>query len=103
MVRFDCSIARLLDAGGWPRLRAGGWLRLSWAHLNSSGRFAGLFRKVAGWLRCFVWGLALSSLEESADSMLCLGSHTLEILRSLRIHGLKSPGGCCEASCALFQ
>ena len=49
-VRFDCSIARLLDAGGWLRLRAGGWLRLSWAHLNSGGRFACWFGKVAGWL-----------------------------------------------------
>ena len=59
-VRFDCSIARLLDAGGWLRLRAGGWLGLSLAHLNS-GRFACWFRKVAGWLRCFVWGLTRSS------------------------------------------
>ena len=47
-VRFDGSIARLLDAGGWLRLRTGGWLRLSWAHLNSGGRFACWFRKVAG-------------------------------------------------------
>ena len=52
-VRFDCSIARLLDAGGWLRLRAGGWLRLSWGHLNSGGRFACWFGKVAGWLRYF--------------------------------------------------
>ena len=29
-IRFDCSIARLLDAGGWFGLRAGGRLRLSW-------------------------------------------------------------------------
>ena len=41
--------------------------------------------------------------EESADSMLCLGSHTLELLRSRRIHGLTSPGGCCEAICALYE
>ena len=41
--------------------------------------------------------------EGSADSMLCLGSHTLELLRSLRIHGLKSPGGCCEAIFTLFK
>ena len=41
--------------------------------------------------------------EESADLMLCLGSHTLELLRSRRIHGLQSPGGCCEAICKLLQ
>ena len=29
-VRFDGSIARLLDAGDWLRLRAGGWRGLSW-------------------------------------------------------------------------
>ena len=40
--------------------------------------------------------------EESADSMLRLVSHALELLRSQRIHGLKSPGGCCEAICILF-
>ena len=27
-VRFDGSIARLLDAGGWLGLSAGGWLML---------------------------------------------------------------------------
>ena len=89
-------MAPLLDAGGWLRLRAGGWLGLSWAHLNSGGRFACWLRKVAGLLRCFVWGLTRLSSEESADSMLCLGSHTLELLGSRRIHGLKSPGGCCD-------
>ena len=50
-VRFDGSIARLLDAGGWLKLRAGGWLGLSWAHLDSGGRFACCFRNIAGWLR----------------------------------------------------
>ena len=58
---IECSIARLLDAGGWLRLSAGGWLKLSWPHLTSGGRFACWFRKVAGWLRCFVWGLTRSS------------------------------------------
>ena len=29
------------------------------------------------------------------------GSHTLELLRSRRLHGLKSSGGCCEAICTL--
>ena len=51
----------VLDAGGLLRLSAGGWLRLSWPHLNSGGRFACWFRKVAGWLRCFVWGPTRSS------------------------------------------
>ena len=40
--------------------------------------------------------------EESADSMLCLGPLTLKLLRSRRIHGLKSKGSCCETLCALF-
>ena len=39
-VRFDGSIARLLDAGGWLGLRVVGWLKISWVHLNSGGRFA---------------------------------------------------------------
>ena len=44
-VRFDGSIARLLDAGGWLRLTADGWLGLSWAHLNSGlGDLAALAR-----------------------------------------------------------
>ena len=60
-VRFDCCISRLLGAHGWLRLSAIGWLRLSWPHLNSGGRFACWFRKVGGWLRCFVWGLTRSS------------------------------------------
>ena len=60
-IRFDCSIARLLCAGGWLRLRAVGWLRLSWAHFKSGGLFACWFRKVARWFRCFVWGLTRSS------------------------------------------
>ena len=61
-VRFEGSIRWLhcLIARCW-RL---GWLRLSWAHLNSGGRFACWFRKVAGRLRCFVWGLTRSSSGE---------------------------------------
>ena len=54
-VRFDGFIGRLFDAGVWLALRGGGWLKLSWAHLNSGGRLACWFKKVAGWLRCFVW------------------------------------------------
>ena len=63
-VRFDGSIARLLDAGGWLGLIAGGWLMLSqlW------------------WLLCMLVqkGCWLAS-------MLCLGSHTLDALRGRRI------------------
>ena len=63
-VRFGGSIARLLDAGGWLRLRAGGWLMLSqlWWPLC-------MLVQKGCWLA----------------SMLCLGSHTLELLRNLRI------------------
>ena len=59
-VRFDGSIARLLDAGGWLGLSAGGWLGLSqlWWPLCT------LVQKGC-WLA----------------SMLCLGSHTLDALR----------------------
>ena len=61
-------MARLLDAGSWLKLRAGGWLGLSWAHLNSGGRLnVGSERLLAGFD-------ALSGVpharppEESADS-----------------------------------
>ena len=59
MARFlDCS---MLAAGLVLVLVAGLCL------VNSGGRFACWFKKVAGWLRCFVWGPTRSSSEESAD------------------------------------
>ena len=80
-VRFDGSIAPLLDAGGWLglsaggwlMLRAGGWLKLTWAHLKLWWPLCMLVQKGC-WLA----------------STLCLGSHTLEVLRNQRIRGLKS-------------
>ena len=100
-LRFDGSIARLLDAGGWLMLRAGGWLRLSWARLNSGGRFACWFRKVAGCLRCFVWGLTRSgsggihgftvrSLQKVVVQPFTNTSNEISMV-------LESPGRCCAA------
>ena len=63
-VRFDGSIAPLLDAGGWLGLSAGGWLMLSQ-----------------------LWWLRRMLVQKGCwlASMLCLGSHTLDALRGRRI------------------
>ena len=69
-VRFDGSIARVLDAGGWLGLSAGGWLMLSqlWWPLC-------MLVQKGCWLA----------------SMLCLGSDTLELRRSRQIWKMGLP------------
>ena len=67
-VRFDCSIARLLDAGGWLRLEAGGCLSLAGLtstlvaalHVGSERLLAG-FDALSG-------GSHARAPEESADA-----------------------------------
>ena len=63
-VRFDGSIARLLNADGLLGLSAGGWLMLSQ-----------------------IWWLLCMLVQKSCwlASMLCLWSDTLELRRSRRI------------------
>ena len=60
-VRFDGSIVRLLDAGGWLELSAGGWLLSSglwWPLCMLVPRGCWLASMLAGWLRCFVREIA---------------------------------------------
>ena len=78
-VRFDCSIARLLDAAAGVGL----------------GLVVGL--DLAGLTSTRVAALHVGSKRLLAGFDALSGSHTLELLRSRRLHGLKSSGGCCEA------
>ena len=99
-LRFDCCIAWLLDAGGWIKLRAGGWRKLSWAHLNSGGLFACWFRKVAGWLRCVVWGSTRPSFRGISGFMVW-NLQELVVIPFAYVSNeismvLASTGNCCE-------
>ena len=61
----------------------------------SLGRVAGL--SLAGLTSTLVAAVHIGSERLLAGFDALSGSDTLELLRNLRIHGLESRGGCCEA------